>query len=76
MVLANIMFDLPAVEFSEKARDGAHLFVAEIVATFGLIMIIHGTVRAGYRQWVAAAVAAYIGGVLLHGIDELCQPCP
>lgn len=58
VVLANYFFELEPLQFSEKARSGTHLFVSEIVATFGLLLII----LLSSKERVAATVAAYIGG--------------
>ncbi|GIS29096.1 MAG: hypothetical protein CM15mP130_1260 [Verrucomicrobiota bacterium] len=40
VMLANYIFELDPVLFSEKPRSGTHLFVSEILATFGLLMVI------------------------------------
>jgi arsenate reductase len=61
-VLANLMFDLPAVEWSGTLRSGSHLWLGEVVATFGLLLVVFGTVRSGRTSLVAFAVGAYIGG--------------
>lgn len=61
-VLANLMFDLPAVDWSTKDRFESHLVLAEAVATFGLIVVIFGVVRSGRPTVAAFAVGAYIGG--------------
>jgi glycerol uptake facilitator-like aquaporin len=58
VILANYLFELEPLQFSEKARSGAHLFVSEIVATFGLLQVI----LLSSKEKVAATVAAYIGG--------------
>ncbi|ABF54045.1 aquaporin [Sphingopyxis alaskensis] len=56
---AHLMFDLPLLQFSEKARTGSGQWAGEFVATFGLILTILGTVR--HRpDWVAPSVALYI----------------
>jgi arsenate reductase len=60
-VLANLMFDLPAVAWSQTTRNGTHLWLAEIVATTGLLVVIVGLVRAGRAAVIPAAVGAYIG---------------
>ena len=39
-VLANLMFAAPAVEISQTNRSSLGLFLAEIVATFGLLLVI------------------------------------
>ena len=61
-MLANAMFDLPLVEISEKSRSGSHQLLAEVVATFGLLLVIHGVVSAGKPTLAAATVAGWIGG--------------
>ena len=56
---AHLMFGLPTLELSVKARHGVGQFAGEFIATFGLILTILGTVR--FRQpWVPASVALYI----------------
>ena len=56
---AHLMFDLPVLQLSVKARHGPGQWAGEGVATFGLILTILGTQR--HRpQWVAATVALYI----------------
>ena len=60
-VLANVMFDLPAVEFAATARAAGHLWISEIVATSGLILLIFALARTGRATLTPAAVGAYIG---------------
>jgi glycerol uptake facilitator-like aquaporin len=56
---AHLMFDLPTLQWSVKARTGLGQWTGEAVATFGLILTILGTVK--HRpQWVPASVALYI----------------
>lgn len=57
VMLANYIFELDPVYFSEKQRSGTHLFVSEILATFGLLMVI----LLSSKEKVAVTVAAYIG---------------
>jgi arsenate reductase len=61
-VLANAMFDLPLVEFSTKSRSSPALWLSEVVATVGLLLVIHGCVRTGRARAVPFAVAAWITG--------------
>ena len=61
-VLANLMFGLSAVSVSQHDRTGWGIWLAEIVATFGLLLVILGLVRTGRSTWIAASVAAYIVG--------------
>lgn len=62
VVLANVMFDLPALQVATTARRSTGLLVSEVVATFGLVALILGMVRAGSNRLVAFAVGAYIAG--------------
>ncbi len=59
-VVANLMFDLPAVTLSTHERSSAGLWLGEIVATFGLLLVILGIVRSGRSSMVAFAVGGYI----------------
>jgi glycerol uptake facilitator-like aquaporin len=56
---AHLMFDLPILQLSTKARTGIGQWTGELIATFGLILTILGTVK--HRPtWVPVSVAAYI----------------
>lgn len=55
--LAHAMFDMDILQFSTKVRSGTGQWIAEAVATFGLLLVI---LRAPPTR-VAAMVAAYIG---------------
>ena len=59
-VVANLMFDLDADLVSTHDRTGAHLLLAEVVATLGLVVVIFGSVRTGRTDTVAFAVGGYI----------------
>ena len=59
---ANAMFDLPLVEWSTTSRSGADLWLAEGIATLGLLVVIFGVVRSGRSALAAFAVAGYIAG--------------
>ena len=52
-------FEHQIFELSTKSRDGVYIFVSEIVATLGLIMIIFGSMKSG-KITVAASVGLYI----------------
>jgi glycerol uptake facilitator-like aquaporin len=60
-VLANVMFGGGAVSFSTQHRISGPHFVAETVATAGLVLIIFALARTGRTPYVPAAVGAYIG---------------
>ncbi len=60
-ILANVMFGLPPVQLSTHVRTGASLWLGEVIATAGLILVIFGLARTGRDMWAPWAVAAYIG---------------
>jgi glycerol uptake facilitator-like aquaporin len=59
--LANAMFDHPIIETATKIRSGNNLYLAEIVATAGLILVINLLVSQKNLTVIPAAVAAWIG---------------
>ena len=59
VMLANFFFEHDILELSTKNRDGFHIFLSEIIATFGLIFIIFATLKDG-KITIAASVATYI----------------
>lgn len=61
-LIANAMFERPILELSTKARSSGALWLSEVVATVGLLLVIHGCVRTGRSRAVPFAVGAWIGG--------------
>ncbi len=59
VALAHLMFDIDVVQVSTKARTGVGQWLAEAVATFGLVATILGTLKARPSA-VAAMVGLYI----------------
>jgi arsenate reductase len=59
--LANAMFDLPAVSWAQHDRAGGGLWLGELVATAGLVLVIFALGRSGRGAIVPLAVGAYIG---------------
>ena len=55
----HLMFDLPILQYSAKARSGIGQLAGELVATFGLILTIIGVIRQRI-EWIAPAIALYI----------------
>ena len=56
---AHLMFELPVLQVSRHVRTGPGQWLSEGIATFGLVLVILGTVR--HRPaWVAPAVALHI----------------
>ncbi len=60
-ILANLMFNLDAVSWSHTRRLAGHLWLGEVVATAGLILLIFALARSGRAAVAPAAVGAYIG---------------
>jgi glycerol uptake facilitator-like aquaporin len=56
---AHVMFDLPILQMSDKARTGMGQWAGELIATFGLVLTILGTLRSR-SDWVPVSVALYI----------------
>ena len=59
-VAANLMFELSAVSISGQARSSGGLWLGEVVATIGLVLVIFGSIRSGRADAVAYAVGGYI----------------
>jgi arsenate reductase len=59
-VAANLMFELPAVSVSTTDRSSGGLWLSEALATFGLVVLIFGLVRAGRGGLAPFAVGSYI----------------
>lgn len=60
-ILANLMFELPALELSTTDRSSGALWLSEVVATVTLLVLIQGCVRTGRATVVPFAVGAWIG---------------
>ena len=60
-ILANAMFDLPALTISDTDQAGTGHGIGEVVATAGLVALIFLLARTGRHALSAAAVGAYIG---------------
>jgi glycerol uptake facilitator-like aquaporin len=60
-VLADAMFAKPLIRWSTHDRFAEHLWLAEVVATAGLVWLIFGLGRVSRAHLVPVAVASYIG---------------
>jgi glycerol uptake facilitator-like aquaporin len=60
--IAHAMFAMPILETSHRQRGGAGQWIAEAVATFGLLIVINGAGKLG-TQTAAGAVAAKAGAL-------------
>ena len=58
-MLANVMFDMPLFEISTKLRWGQGQWIAEAVATFGLVLTIFGSIK-NAPESTAMLVGLYI----------------
>ena len=62
VLLANLMFGLPAVNVSTHVRSSTGLWLGEVIATLGLLLVVFGLVRSKNTQVAPFAVGAYITG--------------
>lgn len=60
-ILANLMFALPAVNTSTNERTGSNIWLGEIVATAGLLLVIGALTRTGRGNLGPVLVPAWIG---------------
>jgi glycerol uptake facilitator-like aquaporin len=60
VVVANLMFSEPVVSLSTTQRSGLGLWLGEVVATAGLVLLIIALGRTGRLQLIGWAVGAYI----------------
>ena len=60
-IIANLMFEHPAIEPSQHVRDGLNLLLGEVVASAGLIFIIFLAIKQGIEKKIPRLVAAWIG---------------
>jgi glycerol uptake facilitator-like aquaporin len=65
VVIANLMFDRPAIEQSTFTRSGSYLFLAEVVATAGLILSILLLHHQNKGSMAAVIVPAWIGAAYI-----------
>ncbi|MEV6977503.1 aquaporin [Kitasatospora sp. NPDC093806] len=60
-VLADAMFGEPLVRWSGHDRSAPHLWLGELVATAGLILLVFGLARVGRAAAAPLAIAGYVG---------------
>ena len=60
-ILANAMFGHPLVESATKVRSGGNLYLGEIVATAGLILIINLLIKQEKLMLIPVMVGSWIG---------------
>ncbi|MFJ3793338.1 aquaporin [Kitasatospora sp. NPDC090091] len=60
-VLADAMFGEPLVRWSAHDRSAPHLWLGEVVATAGLVLLVLGLGRVGRAHLAPVVVSSYIG---------------
>jgi arsenate reductase len=68
------MFELPAIDVSTKTRSSGALWLSEVVATAGLLLVIHGCVRTGRANVVAVAVGCGSAAPLFTSSTSFANP--
>ncbi len=71
-VLANLMFEHPAIEPSQHVRNGSHLLLGELIASAGVIFIIFLAVKQGIDKKIPRLVAAWIGAAYFFTSSTSC----
>lgn len=60
-ILANTMYALTPISWSRTSRWAPHLWLGEVVATAGLVLLIFTLARTGRSALTAPAVGGYVG---------------
>ena len=64
-VLANLMFDLPAISISKLDRIGTNIFIAELVSTIGLFIVLQ-LINTNKNLNPAIIIPIYIGPAIFY----------
>jgi arsenate reductase len=64
-IVANVMFDLQAIQISTNERVSTGTLIGEVIATAGLIVVIFVLVARAQEKLIPVAVAAWIGSAYL-----------
>jgi len=64
-ILANLMFDLPAISISKLDRIGTNIFIAELVSTIGLFIVLQ-LVNSNKNLNPAVIIPIYIGPAIFY----------
>jgi glycerol uptake facilitator-like aquaporin len=59
-IVANLMFSRSAISIASHHRSGHGIWLGEVVATLGLVIVIFGAARSGRSERTAFAVGGYI----------------
>jgi len=60
-LLAHLLFDRPIIALSTFDRSGSHLLIAEVVATFGLVVIVFADWKSFKVRQRASLISLWIG---------------
>lgn len=64
VVIANLLFDLPAVAVAAKVRTGTALVASEAVATLGLVLVIFTAAAGRFATSIPAVVGGYVAAMV------------
>jgi arsenate reductase len=64
-VLANLMFGLPAISISKLDRIGTNIFIAELVSTIGLFIVLQ-LINSNKNLNPAVIIPIYIGPAIFY----------
>ena len=73
VIIAHAMFDLPLLQASTTIRSGGAQWLAEVVASFGLLTVIFLSVRNVPQQVALNVGLLHHSRLLVHRLHELCQ---
>ena len=59
-IIANILYQHPAIDISTRNRDGGNLLLSEVIATAGLIFVIYQLSTIEKGRFIAVGVASWI----------------
>lgn len=59
-IVANLLYQHPAIDISSKNRDGGNLLLSEVIATAGLLFLIHQLSALGKGALIPAGVSLWI----------------
>ena len=61
VIIAHVMFDLPAISASTATKTSSNLLLSEVVATAGLILVIQIVGKQNDGRYIPLAVGGWIG---------------
>lgn len=73
-LVANAMFERPVLELATTQRVAGSLWLSEVVATVGLLLVIHGCARSGRATALPYAVGVWIGAYWFTSSTSFANP--